>query len=69
MKICKIIGVQSKDIVENDPVILLCDHCYQADAKRGENAQIVSYDEYSSDYDVSCEVCYKTLKEEREEVA
>jgi hypothetical protein len=47
---------------------LLCDHCYQADANRGENAQIVSYDEYTSNYDVSCEVCYKTLKEEREEV-
>jgi hypothetical protein len=69
MKICKIIGVKSEDIAENYPVILLCNYCYQADAKRGENAQIVSYNEYSSDYDVSCEVCYKTLKEEREEVA
>jgi hypothetical protein len=64
MKICKIRGLKSADKIDN-PVILLCDHCYEADAQRGDNAQIVSYNNYTSDYDVSCEVCYKTLEEER----
>jgi hypothetical protein len=67
MKICKIRGLKSAGKIDH-PVILLCDHCYEADAQRGDNAQIVSYNDYTSDYDVSCEVCYKTLEEEREEV-
>lgn len=68
MKLCKILGdLRSQNLSENYPVILLCDHCYHADTKRGEDAQVVSYDQFNSNYSVSCEVCYKSLEEEREE--
>jgi hypothetical protein len=68
MKICRIRGLNLKNWVEKNQVILLCNHCYEADAQYSESARIVSYSDYTSDYDVSCEGCYKTLEEEREEV-
>ncbi len=70
MKICKIIGdMTSENAAERYPVAILCDYCYQADAKRGDDAQVVSSEEYKSEFDVSCEACYKSLKEEMDETS
>jgi hypothetical protein len=48
---------------------LLCDHCFQADSKRGDDAQVLSQKECISDRRVNCEVCFKSLEQEREENA
>jgi hypothetical protein len=68
MKLCKIKGdltssVEEEHLTEN----LLCDFCLLADTKRGEDAQVVSYDDLSPCENIRCEVCNKSCEEEQNE--
>lgn len=68
MKLCKIIShIRVDNAAKNLTIVLLCDSCYQSDTKRGFDAQVINYYEFISEFNVSCEICYKSFKEEREE--
>lgn len=47
--------------------IYLCAFCFAADAKRGDDAQVVSCEEYTLEDSVSCDACFVSLKTEKEE--
>ncbi len=69
MKKCKIKGIIDSSVeIEKTTDILLCDFCFNADLKRGDDAQVVSFEEYIADDNANCEVCFKLLKQERAEI-
>lgn len=68
MKACRIKGIVSNKIdAEKYSDIYLCDFCFQADAKRGEDAQILGHEEYISEENIRCDVCGVSLETERKE--
>jgi hypothetical protein len=68
MKACKIKGdLNSVEESEKVTNILLCDFCFEADSKRLDDAQVVSYEDISSCENIRCEVCNKSFVEEKNE--
>jgi catabolite regulation protein CreA len=66
MKACRIKGiVSSKVYAEKYTDIYLCDFCFLADAKRGDDAQVLSFEEYTSEESISCDACFVSLETER----
>jgi hypothetical protein len=69
MRKCRIKGIINSESDEDRFTdLLLCDFCIQADAKRIDDAQIVSCADIDSVEHVICEVCSKTASEERLEI-
>lgn len=68
MKTCVIYGDLSSDsAADNYPTVQICDECVEADAKKQEDAQIVSAGKYDASFGDSCEFCDKTNEEELQE--
>lgn len=68
MKACKIQGDLKSDVEEEKLTDnLLCDFCLEADSKRGDDAQVVSYENISPCENIRCEVCNKSFQEEQNE--
>jgi hypothetical protein len=66
MKRCTIKGIiNSKSDAEKFTELLLCDFCMHADAKRLDDAQVVKSLDFDSVENVKCEVCQKTVTDER----
>lgn len=66
MKACKIKGNETSDTEEERLTDnLLCDFCLNADTKRGEDAQVVSYEDLSPCENIRCDVCNKSFEEEQ----
>jgi hypothetical protein len=66
MQICKIKGLkdstrQSESVTE----IFLCDFCFHADSLRGEDAQVISHQPYLLGDNVYCDVCHKSLADDK----
>lgn len=47
---------------------ILCDFCFQADSRRGEDAQVLSFENISPHENIRCEVCNKSFEDEQKEI-
>lgn len=68
MKHCKIKG-DLRFNVEQEQISnsLLCDFFFQADSKRDEDAQVISFEDISPFENIRCEVCDKWFEDEHNE--
>jgi hypothetical protein len=65
MKSCMINGDMSSDsATEQYPTVTVCNDCYEADAKREENAVIISSGKFDALYGDTCYFCDKPYEDE-----
>lgn len=68
MKFCKIKGDTNSNVVEEQfSDSILCNFCLNADSKRGDDAQVVSYEDLNPCENIKCDVCNKSFEEEQNE--
>lgn len=68
MKTCTVYGDMSADrAADQYPTVTLCDDCVEADGNKQANSQIVTTDNYDSDFGESCEWCGVEASEEKGE--
>lgn len=65
MKTCTVYGDMSADSAADQyPTVMLCDACVY-EARKRDDSQIVSVEDYDSAYGESCEWCDKKVEEEK----